>query len=145
MGAALQLVTDSGTLERLVSVLRAVNRDTRESVVVGEITAISPKLGDSFLQLRKHLGKVLAVVALLLQILQYVQDRREPKPATAQEIAETVQHLIDALVERQQPPRTQVNVNFNLGGQPPVDELKPARKDPCPCGSGKKYKNCHGK
>ncbi len=23
--------------------------------------------------------------------------------------------------------------------------LKPGRNDPCPCGSGKKYKNCHGK
>lgn len=22
---------------------------------------------------------------------------------------------------------------------------KPGRNDPCPCGSGKKYKNCHGK
>jgi len=22
---------------------------------------------------------------------------------------------------------------------------KPGRNDPCPCGSGKKYKSCHGK
>jgi preprotein translocase subunit SecA len=24
-------------------------------------------------------------------------------------------------------------------------EKAPGRNDPCPCGSGKKYKNCHGK
>jgi uncharacterized protein YecA (UPF0149 family) len=24
-------------------------------------------------------------------------------------------------------------------------ETKVGRNDPCPCGSGKKYKNCHGK
>ena len=24
-------------------------------------------------------------------------------------------------------------------------DKKPGRNDPCPCGSGKKYKNCHGK
>ena len=24
-------------------------------------------------------------------------------------------------------------------------EKKVGRNDPCPCGSGKKYKNCHGK
>jgi uncharacterized protein YecA (UPF0149 family) len=24
-------------------------------------------------------------------------------------------------------------------------EVKTGRNDPCPCGSGKKYKNCHGK
>lgn len=26
----------------------------------------------------------------------------------------------------------------------PTDGKKPGRNDPCPCGSGKKYKNCHG-
>jgi len=25
------------------------------------------------------------------------------------------------------------------------DEQKIGRNDPCPCGSGKKYKQCHGK
>ncbi|MDR1102216.1 MAG: SEC-C domain-containing protein [Tannerella sp.] len=24
-------------------------------------------------------------------------------------------------------------------------EKRAGRNDPCPCGSGKKYKNCHGK
>jgi hypothetical protein len=26
-----------------------------------------------------------------------------------------------------------------------INEVKIGRNDPCPCGSGKKYKNCHGK
>ncbi len=29
--------------------------------------------------------------------------------------------------------------------QPVHVESKVGRNDPCPCGSGKKYKNCHGK
>jgi preprotein translocase subunit SecA len=29
--------------------------------------------------------------------------------------------------------------------QPIVKEQLPGRNDPCPCGSGKKFKNCHGK
>ena len=29
--------------------------------------------------------------------------------------------------------------------QPVVAEVKVGRNDPCPCGSGKKYKQCHGK
>lgn len=29
--------------------------------------------------------------------------------------------------------------------QPIVKEKLPNRNDPCPCGSGKKFKNCHGK
>ena len=28
--------------------------------------------------------------------------------------------------------------------QPVKAEVKIGRNDPCPCGSGKKYKNCHG-
>jgi preprotein translocase subunit SecA len=31
------------------------------------------------------------------------------------------------------------------GKQQPIRvEKKPGRNDPCPCGSGKKYKQCHG-
>ena len=36
----------------------------------------------------------------------------------------------------------------NAGGAKPVPfraEKRPGRNDPCPCGSGKKYKNCHGR
>ncbi|MDE6855797.1 MAG: SEC-C domain-containing protein, partial [Muribaculaceae bacterium] len=29
--------------------------------------------------------------------------------------------------------------------QPAKADPKIGRNDPCPCGSGKKYKNCHGK
>ena len=28
---------------------------------------------------------------------------------------------------------------------PIVKDKLPGRNDPCPCGSGKKFKNCHGK
>jgi preprotein translocase subunit SecA len=31
------------------------------------------------------------------------------------------------------------------GAEPRVQKKKPGRNDPCPCGSGKKYKNCCGK
>ena len=35
------------------------------------------------------------------------------------------------------------------GGRPKTEPVKAGpkigRNDPCPCGSGKKYKNCHGK
>ncbi|MDA0330147.1 MAG: SEC-C metal-binding domain-containing protein [Gemmatimonadetes bacterium] len=29
--------------------------------------------------------------------------------------------------------------------QPAHAENEPGRNDPCPCGSGKKYKKCHGR
>lgn len=33
---------------------------------------------------------------------------------------------------------------YYLDGQPTVTALKPGRNDPCPCGSAKKFKKCHG-
>ena len=40
----------------------------------------------------------------------------------------------------------QADVSFNKDeGDQPKKQAKIARNDPCPCGSGKKYKLCHGK
>ena len=60
--------------------------------------------------------------------------------------------------EAQQPPRTQKGLKTSREENPaeqrtaprekpqPVHvEKKVGRNDPCPCGSGKKYKNCHGR
>ena len=35
-------------------------------------------------------------------------------------------------------------LNYN-GLEEDIKDKKPARNDICPCGSGKKYKHCHGK
>ncbi|MDE6558508.1 MAG: SEC-C domain-containing protein [Muribaculaceae bacterium] len=35
--------------------------------------------------------------------------------------------------------------SYNPPAQPVKADPKIGRNDPCPCGSGKKYKNCHGK
>ena len=37
------------------------------------------------------------------------------------------------------------NTQENQVTQPIHVEKKVGRNDPCPCGSGKKYKNCHGR
>ncbi|MDR1937239.1 MAG: SEC-C domain-containing protein, partial [Tannerellaceae bacterium] len=34
---------------------------------------------------------------------------------------------------------------FNAAHTPAKAEKRPGRNVPCPCGSGLKYKNCHGK
>ena len=48
-----------------------------------------------------------------------------------------------AALEAQQPMAT---ADADNGGQPFVRNMqKVGRNDPCPCGSGKKYKHCHGR
>lgn len=39
----------------------------------------------------------------------------------------------------------QENQNLKNAHTPYIAQKAPGRNDPCPCGSGKKYKNCHGK
>jgi preprotein translocase subunit SecA len=46
--------------------------------------------------------------------------------------------------EDQSLPRMAASTEEGLPHQPVRAERKPGRNDLCPCGSGKKYKNCHG-
>jgi preprotein translocase subunit SecA len=52
-------------------------------------------------------------------------------------------------VQREQVAQTEVQpteqADTNTAEKRPVKVTKVGRNDPCPCGSGKKYKNCHGK
>src|SRR5574344_1228951 len=52
-------------------------------------------------------------------------------------------HLKTGREESQQ--QTSTNNTQEVSHEPAKAEKKIGRNDPCPCGSGKKYKNCHGK
>jgi len=48
-------------------------------------------------------------------------------------------------IEREQVAKeTSTNQDTTLKRKPTVKNTRVGRNDPCPCGSGKKYKNCHG-
>jgi preprotein translocase subunit SecA len=52
-----------------------------------------------------------------------------------------------ALARQQEIEQKQLENSMKLNhhdGDAPLVEKKVARNDPCPCGSGKKYKNCCG-
>ncbi|NKJ00984.1 SEC-C metal-binding domain-containing protein [Novosphingobium sp. SG707] len=53
-------------------------------------------------------------------------------------------HIYEDAARMAQPTRA-VNLNQPRGVAPPVKTKKPGRNDPCPCGSGVKYKKCHGR
>jgi preprotein translocase subunit SecA len=49
-------------------------------------------------------------------------------------------------IEREQVAvETKTNYDDSLAKEPVKKGTKVGRNDPCPCGSGKKFKNCHGK
>jgi len=67
-------------------------------------------------------------------------------------------HRVQVELEQETPlveePEQSTPVNYNLGEDDDLEEAqqtykreqpKVGRNDPCPCGSGKKYKQCHGR
>lgn len=85
-------------------------------------------------------------VSVLMRCQLPVEDSEEVREAPAQveetprsKMKETKEDITEA---GQEPIDTRAQENH----QPVVNEQpKIGRNDPCPCGSGKKYKNCHGK
>jgi preprotein translocase subunit SecA len=65
------------------------------------------------------------------QQARFTQDQPQPKKEKLVESREDT--LAQEESEKQKPKQ-----------QPMRAEQKIGRNDPCPCGSGKKYKNCHG-
>ena len=63
---------------------------------------------------------------------------------------DTVKMLLTVRLRAEEPKREQVAVPMESGGdgtapQRPATKKKVGRNDPCPCGSGKKYKHCCGR
>jgi preprotein translocase subunit SecA len=82
--------------------------------------------------------------------LSLIEMRSDSPPPVIQE-PQTPKHLVagrgenefDDTPERESGAQTVVNVAFNP--QDPTTWVNTPRNAPCPCGSGKKYKHCHGK
>ena len=76
------------------------------------------------------------VLSFLLRAFVPLRDDSEARPAQAprsQDMSNTRTRREDLTTNGEQKVRTPIHVDKRVG-----------RNDPCPCGSGKKYKNCHG-
>jgi preprotein translocase subunit SecA len=80
------------------------------------------------------------------------QNPQDIHEAQEIEVDEDLQTNIDAQKEAEERQR-QAATRANGGGTQTIEKPKTVRRDapkvkrndPCPCGSGKKYKQCHGK
>ena len=73
----------------------------------------------------------------IIRILFSVQLRDESEIQAEQEALEKLRQEMEASVE-------DITLNSDEGTQKPLIEKKVPRNAPCPCGSGKKYKQCCG-
>ncbi|MDY0121520.1 MAG: preprotein translocase subunit SecA [Sulfurimonas sp.] len=74
-----------------------------------------------------------------IRTLQIIQFKKESPEEEAKRISQQLE-------QQQKLQESQLQLNHTESGDAPeVVEKKVARNDPCPCGSGKKYKQCCGK
>jgi preprotein translocase subunit SecA len=83
------------------------------------------------------------------QIPEMQQEVREAAPeehTNRQQYTENKQNLQEEqLVDNGQRAAAQNDTRAQQHRTPILKDKMPGRNDPCPCGSGKKFKNCHGK
>ena len=80
------------------------------------------------------------------EMQQQVQEAAPEQRTQRQQYVESKQNVgEEQLVDRNQQAAAQHDTRAQQPRTPVIKDKLPGRNDPCPCGSGKKFKNCHGK
>ena len=78
--------------------------------------------------------------------MQQVQEAAPEQRTQRQQYTESKQNVgEEQLVDRNQQAAAQHDTRAQQPRTPIIKDKLPGRNDPCPCGSGKKFKNCHGR
>ncbi len=80
------------------------------------------------------------------EIQQQVQEAAPEQRTQRQQYTESKQQIgEEQLTDPNQAAAAQNDTRAQQPRTPIIKDKLPGRNDPCPCGSGKKFKNCHGK
>jgi preprotein translocase subunit SecA len=96
------------------------------------------------IEIAKELSSFLFMGMIPIQEDSQVRQAREPKVSTNKNVQTNIdqQREMEEMQRKAMQKQTQQVIEKV---QPRRVEQKVGRNDMCPCGSGKKYKNCHGK
>ena len=84
--------------------------------------------------------------AQIPEMQQQVQEAAPEQRTQRQQYTESKQQIgEEQLVDKNQQAAAQHDTRAQQPRTPITKDKLPGRNDPCPCGSGKKFKNCHGK
>ena len=84
--------------------------------------------------------------AQIPEMQQQVQEAAPEQRTQRQQYTESKQQVgEEQLVDKNQQAAAQHDTRAQQPKSPIIKDKLPGRNDPCPCGSGKKFKNCHGK
>jgi len=84
--------------------------------------------------------------AQIPEMQQQVQEAAPEQRTQRQQYTESKQSIgEEQLVDQNQAVAARQDTRAQQPRTPIIKDKLPGRNDPCPCGSGKKFKNCHGK
>ena len=84
--------------------------------------------------------------AQIPEMQQQVQEAAPEQRTQRQQYTESKESLgEEQLVDQNQAAAARQDTRAQQPRTPIIKDKLPGRNDPCPCGSGKKFKNCHGK
>ena len=81
-----------------------------------------------------------------IPVVEQVQEAAPERPTQRQQYTESKQNLDEEkLTDENQRAAAQHDTRAQQPRTPIMKDKLPGRNDPCPCGSGKKFKQCHGR
>ena len=127
-------------LDDLKQSVQNASYEQKDPLVIFKLESV--KLFDEMVnQINNSTVSILMRGQIPLQTPEEVQQAREDERPRMPKYTESRTDLID----QNQQKAAQQDTREPQKPQPVHVDKMPGRNDPCPCGSGKKYKNCHGK
>jgi len=107
----------------------------------------SAKIWDNMInEMYNKVTSILTRAAIPQLEQQEVREAAPEEHTNRQQYTENKQSVQEEqLVDRNQQAAAQQDTRARQPQAPIIKDKLPGRNDPCPCGSGKKFKNCHGK
>ena len=127
-------------LDDLKQSVQNASYEQKDPLVIFKLESV--KLFDEMVnQINNSTVSILMRGQIPLQTPEEVQQAREDERPRMPKYTESRTDLID----QNQQKAAQQDTREQQKPQPVHVDKMPGRNDPCPCGSGKKFKNCHGK
>ena len=127
-------------LDELKQSVQNASYEQKDPLVIFKLESAS--LFDSMIN--KIYDRVVSILMHSQIPMSAPEDVREAAPETPQRRPQYTESRTD-MVDPHQHAAAQQDTRAQQPQQPIVREKLPGRNDPCPCGSGKKFKNCHGR
>jgi uncharacterized protein YecA (UPF0149 family) len=123
-------------LQRFASILREAQKTSQtKEEVAAKVERDVPALSGLIKLLPENRAELYGFLAVVLAAIQLLTQPSESSKANSPQVTVNVTQVIEQAVAPQSKPAAQAR---------PEPSRKVGRNEPCPCGSGEKYKKCHG-